>query len=275
MTENVSTALVPYEENSSALLGLGIGEGAEPLNPTVLTLIQRKHVEDDPTLIGGRFLDTQANMQFESLDVVVLEILNGRTMFPPGGYQAGIKPLCRAAFTTTHPDKLVPITNNPELIPQDGGKGCAKCPKSQWFKIQGRNIKPECQETRSLLLAEVDTGFVYRYNAKGRAVTPAKDLRETLRKLHLKAKARGVFIPPYAIKVRLSSTYVKEAKGNYYVPKFSPYPEALNHAQREQFKDIYEYYALGRGREENVDDTPVSSVLNGEYVQEPPAYEAA
>jgi hypothetical protein len=264
LSEN-ENALVQYDEQSSALVGMGFGD--EPMKPTRLSLIQPIEAGDDPTLIAGRFRDSQSNMQFQNLNVVVLEVRDGRVLFPPGeGRTKGAKPLCRSN------DGKFPIIGD-DLVRQDGGKGCAKCDQGRWVKIGGKNIKPPCQETKSVLLAQIETGFLYRYSAKGTAVPPARDLRETIRKNHLLAKARKVWLPPYAMTFNLASTKLQGSKGPYYIPKFT-FTGEVPIEDRPQFRYVYDYFVLGKGRNQAEDEDPVSEVLEGEYVP-PQHYEAA
>ena len=123
------------------------------MKPSNLRLLQPIETADEEGLIAGRYLDAQSNMQFESLDVVILQMQTGRVMYPPDT-ERGAKPLCRSR------DGILPVINE-ELIRQDGGQGCAKCPMSQWKRIGGRPIKPQCRETMNMLVAGVETEFIH------------------------------------------------------------------------------------------------------------------
>lgn len=257
MSTETSTALAVYDE-STALAGLGGSD--EIISPSRLRLVQPSGIGEDETLIPGRFLDEQSNIQYPALDVVVLEMRDGRVFLPPGEVQKGAKPICRSN------DGIMPVTDDPEIVRQDGGKGCKACPKGQWYKVGGKDIRPECQETRQMLLAEVDTGFAYRYSAKGTAVPPARDLKNTIKKLFKMAQAKKHFLPPYAMKFTLSATKVKGTKGTYFIPKFTPGGE-IAVGLRDQMKRLYEYFVIGKGKNKDAAPNPVSEILEAEYVQ--------
>jgi hypothetical protein len=266
--EQQSTALATYDP-ANAFTGLGIFEG-DPIKPSKMDLIQPIMTEDEEGLISGRFRDTQSNMQFESLDIAVLEIRNSRVCYPPGS-DRGAKPLCRSI------DGLLPVIND-ELVDQSGGQGCGKCPNSKWKKINGRKIKPPCLETKQFLFAEVGTEFTYRMSAKGTANPVLTDLRETIRKMCIMSRATG-FVPPFALTFKMTSTKVKGPKGTWYIPKFTPIG-VVSKEQLPRFQKMYEYFVLGRGKNVNFEEEettdPVSNVMDGEYVdQAERTYEAA
>ncbi len=259
-------ALAGYSQPDDALAAFGVSED-EALKPSRLDLLQPIQIADAPGLTAGKFRDSMSNIQFDKLNVVPLLIREGRVLFPPGG-ELGAKPICRSN------DGKFPIISE-DIVRQDGGDGCAKCPKSQFHRVGGKVIRSECNQTMSLLIAELETQLVYRYNVKGMALGPMKDLRETIAKMFRTAKFKGEYLPPYAMTFELSSVKIKGAKGTYYVPKFTPTGRV--HPNDVQY---FEHIANKFTRTELQDDgaetaSPVAKALEGEYVDTPSTYEEA
>jgi hypothetical protein len=267
------TELALTTTHDDVMLSMGFAEG-ESIKPVNLTLTQPIAASAEDGTIAGRFCDSQSNMQFENLDVVILKITKGRVLFPPGGYQAGAKPVCRSN------DGIMPVVDD-QLIRQDDGKGCAKCPQSAWKVIAGRKIRPACNDTRVILLAELTTGFTYRYNIKGTAVRPVDDLRETINKYYLRTKAAGKPIFPYQMAFKLSSLRIDGTSGKYYIPKFGP-PSVINPDQAADMLELYKNLVINKRADLSGDGVTedagtsvdaVSSALEGEY--QPMELEAA
>jgi hypothetical protein len=246
-----TTALAVVDPTTAALASFGIADG-EPTKPTNILLIQKAD-EDNPSLIPGKFMDTQSNLVFNDIELVPINMGTGRTLFPDD--TLGAKPLCRSN------DGILPVISD-DYIRQDGGLGCAKCPKSQWVRKGGKLIKPECQENLKFLFAELSTGFVYRFNAKGMGLAPVKDLKETIKKLVVRTK-----LPPYALTFKLTSTKIKGQKGTYYIPKFAPTGQ-VNPADIPTFQNIWAFFEKPANNGEDAApaaSNPVSTVLEGEY----------
>lgn len=264
MSTEQTTALTTVSPAEEALASFGFTEG-EPLKPVRLELIQPIQIGEEDGLIAGRFRDSQSNLQYESLNIVPLLMTPGRVCFPPGG-DLGAKPICRSS------DGKFPVISD-DLVRQDGGLGCAKCPKAQWKKVGGKNIKSECTETMSFLFAELETGFIFRFNAKKMALSPVKDLKETIRKIVLMAKAKGQFAPPYGLTFKLTSVKIKGQKGTYFIPKFTPtgqvHPDDVS-----KFQGYYQFFTSKR-EEIAASTDPVDQALDGEYVSENTQYEQA
>lgn len=245
------SALALVNNTVSALASFGISDG-EPTKPTNLTLLQKPD-EDDSSIIPGRFRDSQSGLTFTDMEFVPLSLTPGQTLFPDG--TLGAKPLCRSD------DGIFPVLND-DYVRQDGGLGCKRCSKNQWVKKNGKNIKPECNEGLRLLLAELSTGFVYRFNTKGMAISVLKDFKETLRKLVIRTK-----LPPYALTFKMSSVKVNGAKGKYFIPKILPTGQA-NPSDIATFHSIWEYFQKPYSREGEagpIASDPVSSILEGHY----------
>lgn len=250
-----STALAVVDTATSALASFGINEG-EPMKPSNLVLVQKAD-EDNPGLVPGKFVDMQSNMSYDFLNIVPISMGYPRTLFPDD--TLGVKPLCRSN------DGVMPVISD-DYVRQDGGLGCAKCSKSQWVRVNGKLIKPECQDNIRFLFAELETGFIFRYNAKRMTLAPVKDLKETLRKLVVRLR-----VPTFGLTFKLTSQKVKGQKGSYYLPKFTPTGQ-VNPADIGVFQNIYEYFEAYKNKEKDGDAAdPVSKVLDGEYQ----TYEAA
>jgi hypothetical protein len=269
------TAIAAYDPMYAAL---GLAQG-EPLKPANLNLLQPIETADEEGLVAGRFRDAQSNMQFDKLDIVVLQIAPGRVCYPPES-ERGAKPLCRSR------DGVLPVIND-DLIRQDNGRGCATCPKSQWKKIGGRTIKPPCREVMNFLMADAENEFIFRYNVKGTSLSSIKELRETIRKSIMYAKTRGAIVPYWGFVYRMASVKIKNAKGTFFNPKFTPvgnlldanaYPDGIEKMKR--FGEMADFF-MHKGKETVTEEPavdPVEAAINGEYVPDndsQPEYEAA
>lgn len=265
---NDQTALAAYDPTMAAL---GLAEG-EPLKPSNLRLLQPIETAEAEGLIAGRFLDEQSNMQFKSMQVAVLMLGNTRVCYPPGS-ERGEKPLCRSY------DGIFPVIQD-GLQRQDGGKGCAKCPMSQWKKIGGKSIKPPCMEVIRCMFAEVDTEFVYRLNAKRSNVPPVRELRQTIAKSVKYAQQKGVVVPYYGLVYELGAVKLTGKKGTYFNLKFTPTGNLLDVNQFPDGKEKLDRFAqmatyfLTRGKDAAVEEEadPVDTAFaghsddQGEYV---------
>lgn len=258
----MSTELATIDQSVNPLGFLGVTEG-EPLKPVRLSLVQPINASAEDGTIAGRWRDEQSNMQYEDLNIVVLEMRPGRVMFE--SQDLGSKPLCRSE------NGVMPVISD-DLQRQDYGKGCAKCSMGAWKKVGGRSIKPQCQETLSILTAQVETGFTYRVNGKGVGLAPLKDLKETIRKFYLATKAKGKAILPTQLWFRLSSVKIKGAKGTYYIPKLGPPNPIEDPNVQADIDNIYERLVVNRGVDYTEDEDtppaesdPVGTVLEGHY----------
>lgn len=260
----MSTELAVVDQTPDALQYLGVVEG-EPIKPVRLSLTQPINASPEDGTIAGRWRDEQSNMQYTDLNVTVLQMREGRVLFE--SQELGSKPLCKSD------NGITPLISD-DLQRQDYGKGCAKCPMSQWKKINGRNIKPPCQETATALVAQPETGFTYRINAKGASVPIFKDLKATIRKFYVGSKAKGRAIFPTQLFFKLSSVKVQGAKGTYYLPKFGPPTPIEDEVQQEDINNIHTRLVVNRGVDYADDEEqpaaattdPVAAALDGEYV---------
>jgi hypothetical protein len=259
-----SNALTNIGQGDSTLAAFGVSED-DALKPSRLDLLQPIQVADEPGLTAGRFRDAKSNLQSEKLNIVPLLIQNGRVLFPPGG-ELGAKPVCRSM------DGIMPVSDE-NIVRQDGGLGCAKCPKARWKKINGRNIRSECQDTITVLFAELETQLVYRFKGKGTAIAPMKDFKETIAKAFRTAKFKGEFLPPYGMIFELSSVKIKGTKGTFFIPKFT-FTGRVNPDDVPHFGAIHERFAASHVEEE-VESEPVAKAMEGEYVDSPSGYEEA
>jgi hypothetical protein len=258
-----STALTAVDPIADELAAFGISEG-ESFTPSNLHLVQPVEIEDHPDWTAGKYMDTQSNLTYDTITIVPIlirlkgkgeEAGGGRVLFPPKS-ESGCQPLCKSV------DGVKPMTGE-GLTPQDGGRGCAKCPKSQWLTVGGKSVKPPCQENGTFLFAELSTSFVFRMNIKGMALTPAKDFKETLRKLVTLSRVKGSVTPPYGMTFTLSTVKVKSSQGSsYYLPKFTP-SGLVNPGDVAHFRKIYKFFTAKKVEESG---DPVEKLLEGEYL---------
>ncbi len=261
-----ASMLAGYSQPDDVLAAFGASED-DALKPSRLDLLQPIQVADEQGLTAGKFRDARSNIQFDSINVVPILIREGRVLFPPGG-ELGAKPICRSN------DGKFPIISE-DIVRQDAGNGCAKCPKAQFVRVGGKVIRSECNQTMSLLIAELETQMVYRYNAKGMALGPMKDLRETIAKMFRAAKLKGEYFPPYAMTFGMTSVKIKGAKGTYYVPKFTP-TGRVNPNDVPYFEHISNKFTRTELQEDEAETaSPVAKALDGEYVGTPNPYEEA
>lgn len=252
-----TTALVTIDQNA-ALATFGDGVSNDFMyKPSGLELVQ----PISPAAVNdgarpGRFRDKQANMEFETMQIVALDFDCGRVLFPPGG-ELGADPICRSSNGVTPDDS--------DRIVRQADK-CANCDHASWahYNRKTKEGAPDCKEKITLLLAERDSGFLYRLNVGGMSLKPLKDFRDTLYKLS--GMTRGK-VPWRAFSAEMGTTKIVGKKGTYFVLKFSN-PKALNPADVQEFATKYATYKSRRGRfaEEAAGGAPVDAVA--ESVQE-------
>lgn len=249
--------------DDALLASFGFGEGTT-IKPTNLTLIQKVNEQDQ---VAGEFFDFTTKFSYPNMKVIVLKVTKGKKFKGPDD-----KVLCRAvpvAFNAK-PDTLFPITNNPELFPQDKGKGCAKCEHNQWLKINGKSIKPECADQYTILMVDVDTGIPYKYYAGGTAINPVKDYVETVGKAVMIGKAKGAKVNHLNFQTTLTSSFIKQPKMSWYVPSFSRVqptnPDAYDNALT-----MFQRFAV-RTEEVEEEDVVAKAVNNSSVNEEETAF---
>lgn len=246
------TALAQYSGGDSVDLMAGLGSSEqEALKPSSIILVQKPE-NGTP----GSFKDTLTQFEYETIQAVPISFYSGRVLFPEGaGF--GEKPLCRSN------DGKSPVIND-DLVRQDGGAGCAKCPSSQWKKINGKTIKPACMETASLVFIEPQTEFLYRLNVKGTGIIPTRNLRESLRKTVLRTKALGKVIPPFGFTIEISSTKVTGRTGTYYVVNYGPPNPIQDDEAVSRYYQVWDAIVNKKNVTPEVD--PVDEIMDGEYI---------
>lgn len=243
-----------------ALEGLGTSS-TDLLKPVRLDLIQPINSGGGKT--AGEFLDSQTQVSFKKINIVPLGFSEGRLYFPPG--ESGLtRPLCRSI------NGVVPVIGD-DLVPQDSGEGCAKCPKGSWNRIAGKNIRPECKETVSLLFLERLSGFPYRIVAKGNSLTSFRNLKETIRKYVIRTNAEGKLIPPYGYEIEMSSSLVTKGGYKFYVINFGTVNKISDPSMVAEFGKYYKKYIINKAHVDDDSstveeaDSAISSIVDGEY----------
>lgn len=265
----------PDFDQAAALAALGFSV-ADVMKPSKLALVQPIEVDEENGKVAGTFMDVKSKQKFRKMRIAVLYIggddpgsLNGKVCFTPGG-DLGSKPLCRSR------NGVLPVIND-ELVRQDGGLGCKKCPKAQWKKIGGKNIKPQCGDTIKFIFVDEETGFPYVEKVKGVNVSPLRDLRDTLRKELMMRVAKKQPVPLYGFVVEMKAIKIQGKKGQYYIHDFSQ-PEVLEDPTR--FGPVFQALVVNRGADladDGSDDAveageptggaAVSQAVEGEYIE--------
>jgi len=225
--------------------------------PSLVELVQPINSSEEKT--AGLFYDKQSNASFDKMQIVPLEFSPGRVYFPPSETTSA-EPLCRSN------DGLVPVTAFDNLVPQNDT--CKGCPKGQWKKISGAggrtvNCRPECHETLRFTFLEKETGFVYRFNAKGMSLSPLKNFRETLFKTVMRDRAKGIDTRHYNTTAVMGSTRVVGKKGTFYVLTFGPV-SVIPQDELVDFGPIYQRIVLKRFAGEDAPD-PAGAIIDAEF----------
>lgn len=243
----MSTDLVHITDPSSDYMaGLGVSEG-DAFKPSQLIMVQKPE-QGTP----GTFKDIVAGFEFERIQAVPIAFYNGRVLYVPDS-DFGTPPLCRSSDGKQPSDKE-------DIVRQDGGLGCAKCPKSQWAKVAGKLIRPECNDTMQFIFVDQATEFVYRLNLIGTSIVPTRNLRETLRRFAQMHK-----IPPIGVTVELSSVRIQGKKGaSYYTISYGPPKPIKDQDAFDRYRAVFDALVLKKNVKAAED--PVDEILDGEYV---------
>lgn len=205
MTEQSLTTTNQFDDVALAAFGLGDGE----LKPSYLQLIQ--NINQDRDKPAGTFYDAQSKFYFSKLTLIPLSFDEGRVYF--ASEELGVKPLCRSN------DGIFPVLGDPDLVPQ--AQSCAKCPKAQFKKINGKTIKAPCANTAALLFMDADTGIPYRYKTKRGGTAAIKNFKTSLQKVLLMSKAQGKPLSPLHLQVELKAQKITDKQGRaWYEPEF-------------------------------------------------------
>lgn len=187
--------------------------------------------------------------EFDELHIIILEISNYRTYFPPKG-ENGDKPLCRSndGYKKSDPNGI-------------GDGDCDSCRYAQWKNdASGRGIKPACSSGYTMLglivLPEggMEPGMI---SFKGSAIKPCKSF-------FTRMKTRG--IPPFAYITVIGSESVTNDKGRFFKPSFDfgPYlnEETIRFAaaQGKMYKEYISRDIMADDSREDDDDSPGDGV---------------
>lgn len=143
------------------------------IKPSEVAIIQPSTVNKMGGQIG-QLLNKDEGVVSEKIAVVILDITEQRTKFPPGNDLGS--PLCKSF------DGIKPAPRS--IVPDPVWHECRTCPDSQWVKLpNGKNKKPPCGEAIRFLMVDKNTMLPFYFTARGSSVPVAKNLRERLKKL--------------------------------------------------------------------------------------------
>lgn len=246
-----TTALATTNDAGFALAGFGGGVNATPfLKPEKLELIQLNNADPENGLIAGQYHETKSQENHKKMLIVVLNIQDGRILFPPYG-SASKDPICKSL------NGLVPLVAE-KLIPQ--ASTCKTCPMGQWKKLNGKPIKPACSETKLMKFLDANTGFPYFMQVKRTGVTPVKDLYDALVKQHLRSKGVGTPVNIYGFITEMSATKVQTGTYTYYIPTFTA-PKVL--PDPETFAESFKMYTRYVVSEEDLAEEAINDAVGG------------
>jgi len=228
--------------------------------PSFLELVQpMSGSAQEGGAVVGQFRDKDSGMQWDVMNIVVLQQSKGRTYWQADA-NLGDDPICKSR------DGKFPIFDNPKLVAQS--KDCKSCEHASWANYDAKTKKgiPQCKEQRRILLIERDLGLVFIYTAKKMALKPINTFLETLWKFHKISEAqqkmgRGNVVPIYGFVAEMKSEKKVGPKGTYYVPKFGV-PKVISDIT--EFGPVYTKYVLRNNIIEQADEA-VAQVVEGEY----------
>lgn len=228
------------------------------LRPTNLVLIQNT-TRDKHGAHAGQILDVALEEAFDRITVVPLFVGKSRVMFPPGELDLDAKPICRSS-NGLYPHREV-------TTPQCGN--CASCPKSQWVKIQGKSIKPPCQEKWRFLLIDKETQLPRFFSVGGKSITSARLTLERIQQdIQIKKQRKGLYLSLFDYQFTITSEEVKGRQGVFYVAKFEQVKQLQTPGE---FGPFYEQFVLPyrNGGVEMADEAEGSTdeVIDAEVVQ--------
>lgn len=129
----------------------------------------------------------------EGLLVTFLMETKSRTYFPKGWNGS---PPCRSWDAKTG-------RGNP-------GGACNVCPLTQWPDGKSEDKAPPCREEINLLAYDHSMKMIYYFQTYRTGIGPYLTFREVIGKT-----------PPHALKVRLTTKYIKDALKPYFIPVFT------------------------------------------------------
>lgn len=205
----MSTELVQLSAEEQMMAAFGLDAGS--IKPSALEIVALNQAEKNKP--AGSLYDPQTKEVFEKMALIVIKIQNGKVLF--ASEELGQKPLCRSN------DGLTPepsTANAPYLVPQ--AKQCAKCPMNQWKVIGGKKIRPQCSDTRTLLVMDTTTSIPYRLKLKRSAVPEINNFKSALVKKVTTARSQGQNVSPLHFQAELETILVTKGGYKYYVPNF-------------------------------------------------------
>jgi len=116
--------------------------------------------------------------EYEKIPVVILRHQKGKVLYPEE-YKKGDEAICWSR------DAVVPGST----IEKPMATSCKECPYGQWKKVDGKNIKPDCSDTRTLLCVDTGTFVPFFISLHGLSIKP---LNGCMTAIKLRGKAAGL-----------------------------------------------------------------------------------
>lgn len=246
--------IVTVSPATAALMAAG-GMGLEEtfIKPTWMELLQKTTRRKD--VRPGKLFDVLTSTEYDSVQVVALNLKRGRVLFPEGG-DLSAKPICRSDGIS--PDGKYRPSDFAQF-PQ--AEFCTSCPQSSWDNYDRKTGKgkPACSESWQLLYVLRETGLPRRISIKGTSISPTKQLLEQIKQDIIMAKAknegnRNLFDYTFTI----GTQFVESSKGGYYLLKFTDVRRITNIGE---FGPLFTQYVLSaRARQAEQEETAASVV---------------
>lgn len=177
------------------------------LRPTALNLVQPS-TRDGKGAMPGQFLDVLLGEALNNVEVVPLRILRTRVYFPSiesSGLDSS--PICRSM------DGIRPS----EFAQVKQASTCARCSKSQWVKVDGKNKKPPCQEKLRLLVIRVDNKMPRWITFSGSSFVPMREVFERILQDITINRTNGTILTLHDYKLNITSVKKPSPKGSFFV----------------------------------------------------------
>jgi hypothetical protein len=202
------------------------------MKPSELKLIQA--VTSAPDIPAGTYLDVKSNITRKEIIFSPLLFHEGRLLFGEydGTPESG-QPICKSR------DGLVPVIEE-GLTPK--ATRCDICTLGMWRKNPrgGKDIKPPCGKTVSMLLVDKATTFPYWMVFKRTNYQPGFDFMIAVTRLLKMASVNGESLYSYNLEIKMTSVLVKKGY-SYYVSSFGPMtPMRGDKATLALYKQLYE-----------------------------------
>ena len=232
-----NTELVVIGKNELALGGQGINFADELFQPKCANLKINQRMTSAEGAVPGMLRIAETNQQFESMDVLLLEMPTKARSYNVGEVPSADTIICYSRdMRFPHKDAKVPQAMQ-----------CFGCPRADWTKWQEtKNIKdaPPCQEYYRAVFIDTVYKMPLQMYVKGGSISTFKAGMGNLARVFAMMKSQG--LNPNIFDVRFKLSTEKGKKGTNFVLKVSD-PVAITEVERAEFGDIYLNY-INRGR---------------------------